>query len=286
MIKRKIALLGGDQRYLACMEKLAEVADLYLVGFDAIYPNENVPLHLIPFEELDAVILPITGISNDDEIMASFSQDRLYLPKDSFKRMKQGAFVFTGIASKRLRELADDSEVTVIEIFARDDVAIYNAVPTAEGTIMLAIKHMKKTLYQSRVVLLGFGRVGDIVADRFFKLGADVFVGVRKQKDIAKANSLGYHGFHLKDLDAYIKSTDLFINTIPAMMLTSTVLDQLTREQLIIDLASLPGGVDFDYAKKRELRVIHALGIPAKVAPKTAGTIIATAIIEELSQNE
>lgn len=70
------------------------------------------------------------------------------------------------------------------------------------------------------------------------------------------------------------------------MMFTSHVLDQLTREQLMIDLASMPGGVDFDYARKRELRVIHALGIPAKVAPKTAGNIIATAIIEELSQNK
>jgi dipicolinate synthase subunit A len=79
-------------------------------------------------------------------------------------------------------------------------------------------------------VLLGFGRVGEIVADRFFKLGADVFVGVRKQKDITKASSLGYHGLHLKDFDAYIKSTDLFINTIPAMMFISHVLDQLTRD--------------------------------------------------------
>ncbi|MGM0523171.1 MAG: dipicolinate synthase subunit DpsA [Bacillota bacterium] len=286
MTKRKIAILGGDQRYLACVEKLEQVAELYLVGFDTIYPTENEPLHTVPFETLDAVILPITGISNDDEIMASFSHDRLYLPKDSFKRMKQGALVFTGIASKRLHELVDESDVSLIQIFARDDVAIYNAVPTAEGTIMLAIKHMKKTMYQSKVVLLGFGRVGEIVADRFFKLGADVFVGVRKQKDIAKASSLGYHGFHLKDLDAYIKSTDLFINTIPAMMLSPHVLDQLTREQLIIDLASMPGGVDFDYARKRELRVIHALGIPAKVAPKTAGNIIATAIIEDLGQNK
>lgn len=70
------------------------------------------------------------------------------------------------------------------------------------------------------------------------------------------------------------------------MMFTSHVLDQLTREQLMIDLASMPGGVDFDYARKRELRVIYALGIPAKVSPKTAGNIIATAIIEELSQNK
>ena len=285
MTNRKIAILGGDPRYLSCVEKLKQIADLYLVGFDTIYPSENVSLDAVPFETLDACILPITGVSDDNEIMASFSHDRLYLPQDSLKRMKQGAIVFSGIASKHLHELVNETDVQLIEIFARDDVAIYNAVPTAEGTLMLAIKHLKKTLHQSNVVLLGFGRVGEIVADRFFKLGAHVFVGVRKQRDIAKAKSLGYDGFHLKDLDAYIKSTDLFINTIPAMMFTPHVLDQLTRDQLIIDLASMPGGVDFDYARKRELSVIHALGIPAKVAPKTAGNIIATAIMEELSQN-
>lgn len=284
MTKRKIAVLGGDQRYLACIEQLKKEAELYLVGFETVLPTESTSLFSIPYEQLDAVILPITGISDDYEIAASYSHDRLYLPSDFFNRLSKGTVIFTGIATKKLKELVGQSEATLIEIFMRDDVAIYNAVPTAEGTIMLAIKHMKKTLFNSRVVLLGFGRVGEIVADRFYKLGADVYVGVRKNKDIAKADSLGYKGFHLKELQAYINTTDLFINTVPAMILSKPILDECIRDQLIIDLASMPGGVDFDYARKRELRVIHALGIPAKVAPKTAGNIIATAIIEEFRQ--
>jgi dipicolinate synthase subunit A len=70
------------------------VADFYLVGFDTVYPTENFLLHAVPFEVLDAVILPITGISNDEEIIASFSHDRIYLPKDSFKRMNHGACLY------------------------------------------------------------------------------------------------------------------------------------------------------------------------------------------------
>ena len=58
------------------------------------------------------------------------------------------------------------------------------------------------------------------------------------------------------------------------MMFTSHVLDQLTREQLMIDIASMPGGVDFDYARKRELRVIHALGIPEKLRQKQQVTLL------------
>lgn len=283
MTQLKIAVLGGDQRYLTCIEQLKRYAKVYLVGYDVIYKEQNLLLQCVPFEELDALILPIAGLSQDYEVAAIYSNERIYLDESYFLRLKKGAQIFTGVASKLLHEITRQSNAQLIEIFKRDDVAIYNAVPTAEGTIMLAIKHMKKMLYQSRVVLLGFGRVGEIVADRFASLGAEVWVGVRKPEAIAKANSLGYHGFHLNDLSAYINTTDLFINTIPKVILTKDELERMNRHQLIIDLASMPGGVDFEFAKKNGLHVIHALGIPGKVAPKTAGDIIAKAIIDEMS---
>ena len=44
------------------------------------------------------------------------------------------------------------------------------------------------------------------------------------------------------------------------------------KNTLIIDVASKPGGVDFEYAKRNGYKVIHALGIPGKIAPRTAAT--------------
>ena len=56
---------------------------------------------------------------------------------------------------------------------------------------------------------------------------------------------------------------------------------------LIIDLASKPGGVDFDTAAQLGIKVVWALGLPGKIAPITSGEIIAdtiSGIIQERSE--
>ena len=57
-------------------------------------------------------------------------------------------------------------------------------------------------------------------------------------------------------------------------MLPAGRLRELPRDCLCIDLASTPGGVDFDAAHEQGLNCIWALGLPGKVAPHTAGVIL------------
>ena len=56
------------------------------------------------------------------------------------------------------------------------------------------------------------------------------------------------------------------------------------KDILIIDLASRPGGVDFDEAKRLGRRVIWALSLPGKVAPYTAGAIIKNTLINMIEE--
>src|SRR5690625_6662935 len=100
---------------------------------------------------------------------------------------------------------------------------------------------MKITLQDANVIVLGLGRVGLTVADRMSKLNANVSVGVRKTRDIAKAETLGFSGFHLDQLNAYIKKCHLLVNTIPVMMLDKKVLNDFSADAILIDLASKPG---------------------------------------------
>jgi dipicolinate synthase subunit A len=49
---------------------------------------------------------------------------------------------------------------------------------------------------------------------------------------------------------------------------------------LLIDLSSVPGGIDFAYAKDKGMRAIWALSLPGKYAPETAGSIICDTLME------
>ena len=73
---------------------------------------------------------------------------------------------------------------------------------------------------------------------------------------------------------------DIVFNTVPVLILNKDVLKKFKRSCLIIDLASNPGGTDFDYAKKLNLKTIWALGLPGKYSPRTSGEITADIILK------
>ena len=52
----------------------------------------------------------------------------------------------------------------------------------------------------------------------------------------------------------------------------------MRKNALIVDLASSPGGVDVGAAEKYGIRYISALSLPGRVAPDSAGEIIAETI--------
>jgi dipicolinate synthase subunit A len=79
--------------------------------------------------------------------------------------------------------------------------------------------------------------------------------------------------------------TDIIFNTVPHMVLDSSILKYATPDILIIDLATQPGGTDFEAANTFGLKAILAPGLPGKVAPFTAGKILAD-VIPRLLINE
>ena len=163
-------------------------------------------------------------------------------------------------------------------LFERDDVAIYNSIPTVEGTIMMAIQHTDFTIHGASIAVLGLGRVGMSVARAFHALGAKVKVGARKSEDIARITEMALQPFYLHQLAQEVKDADIVINTIPFPIITSNVLSNMPVHTLIIDLASKPGGTDFRFAEKRGIKALLAPSLPGIVAPKTAGKILANAL--------
>jgi dipicolinate synthase subunit A len=100
------------------------------------------------------------------------------------------------------------------------------------------------------------------------------------------AESFGLRGAALSRLDALAPAFDTVVNTVPARVLTAPVLAALRPGSLIIDLASKPGGTDFDAARRLGHKVIHALSLPAVCAPETAGEAVAHTVLTILRERE
>ena len=188
--------------------------------------------------------------------------------------------------SEEAKAIAAEAGVELVDYFAREELAIRNAIPTAEGCIGVLLAQRKRTLWGSAVLLLGFGPVGQAVGTRLAALGAHVTVAARRPAQRAQAESLGMQGAELARLARLAPAFDTVVNTIPAQVLTAPVLARLRPGSLIVDLASRPGGTDFDAAARCGHKAIHALSLPAACAPETAGEIVARTVREMLRERE
>ncbi|UJL47695.1 dipicolinate synthase subunit DpsA [Virgibacillus sp. NKC19-16] len=286
---QKLLIIGGDARYLEVIEKLAaEDATVFLVGFDQIsFDDSNVQqanLDTVDMSIIDAIILPVAGTNTAGEVEATFSDKTISLSEDLFRQTPEHCIVYTGTSNSFLDQAAASTNKKLVRLFARDDMAIYNSIPTAEGALKLAMDELDVTIHGSNVMVLGFGRVGITVARLFDSVGANVSVGVRNSADVARITEMGVKPVQLANLEKKIGDVDICINTIPHPVIDSKIISAMDKSTLLIDLASKPGGTDFEFAEQEGIKTLHALGLPGKTAPKSAGKIIARVLLELLEK--
>lgn len=284
----QIAVLGGDARQLEVIRKLTELdAKVYLTGFEQLahaYTGAvKEALDDLPVNELDAMILPVPGTNMEGQLETIFSNQNIVIKEELLKQLPEHCTIYSGISNSYLTNITQNANRKLVQLFERDDVAIYNSIPTVEGTIMMAIQHTDFTIHGSRVVVLGMGRVGMSIARSFHALGAKVSVGARKTEHLARITEMGLTPFHLSNLHRMVDDADICINTIPHLVITASVISRMPTQTLIIDLASKPGGTDFRFAEKRGIKAILAPGLPGIVAPKTAGKILANVLAQLLT---
>jgi dipicolinate synthase subunit A len=287
---KHIVIIGGDARQLEIIRKLSTLdAKISMVGFDQLNDGfigaSKQTMDEIDWSTADAILLPVSGVSMDGKVETIFSNETIEFKADHLKETPNHCVVYTGITNKFLDECIGIANRAIVKLMERDDVAIYNSIPTAEGTVMMAIQHTDITIHRAKVAVLGLGRVGMSVARTFSALGADVKVGANESHQIARITEMGLTPFHTANLKTELQTIDLCINTIPALVLTANVLTEMPLHTLIIDLASKPGGTDFRYAEKRGMKALLAPGLPGIVAPKTAGQILAD-VLAKLLTNE
>ena len=257
---KRFAVVGADARQEAAGRALAQAG--YLTGGAEQIALANYILLPLP---LDAARTPLAEL---------------------LRAAKPGALALGGRVSAQAESIAREAGVELVDYFARPELAVYNAIPTAEGCIGILLKERTRTLWGANLLVLGFGPVGQALAVRLAALGAEVTVCARRPEQRALAESLGLRGAELDRLGALAPAFDVVVNTIPAPVLTAAVLAELRPGSLIVDLASKPGGTDFEAARRLGHRAVHALSLPAVCAPETAGEAVARTVLTILRERE
>ena len=282
---KNIWVVGGDPRQAALAALLAD--DGHSVHTYALDQGEGVRCEpsMAGADRADCVVLPLPAMGADGKLNAPLAAERHEL-KEVLDALRPGQLVCAGMVGKSLKKMAEGRGLTLWDYFAREELAVLNAIPTAEGAIQIAMEELPITLHDARVLVVGFGRLGRALSPRLRALGAKVWVSARRYEQRAAAESMGLGSEGVDRLPDWLCSYDLVFNTVPVPVLGVEELAALKEGALVIDLASRPGGVDMDAASALGVRVIWALSLPGKVAPVTSGRYIKDTvyhIMEELN---
>lgn len=274
--ERSLWVVGGDLRQVKLAELLTDDGH-WVQTYAMEHRPEPTELPgsdtLRGIERADCVILPLPVTVEEGIIHTPLSDQKLPV-KTLLDALRPGQLVCAGRVTEEFRKQAEERGLTLCDYFAREELAIRNAVPTAEGAIQIAMEELPTTLFGTRVLVIGYGRLGKLLAHRLKGLGARVTVSARRYDDLAWIEALGYWSEHTEQLDGWLGGYQLVINTVPARVLDGPRLSDLDEGALVIDLASRPGGVDMEAASRLGVKVIWALSLPGKVAPVTAGAAI------------
>lgn len=284
--KNKIAFLGGDRRQYIAASKLAER------GYNAISDGgfgEEVSSRT-PYEvgaDCSVVVLPLP-VSLDGVRLNSSVEISLEELLEGISTSGVG-LIIGGRMPELFMESAKKRGIECVDYFASERFLQKNAYITAEAALSLAMSNIASSVHGSRFAVTGYGRIGSLLSRLLVSLGADVTVCARKERDLAAAELLGCGTLRLcgeESLGALASGYKVIFNTVPEQIFGGEFLTRLDKDTLIIELASLPGGIDAEAARSLGTKVLWAHSLPGKYAPESAGVLIADCVEAALKRRE
>lgn len=269
-MRETIAILGGDERLRILSQLFAR--DGYAVCTWGLDGGEN-PQALCDAVCADIVILPLP-LSRDGKLNGT------EIPiAELWPLLRPEQRIFAGAVEEDERENAAARGLRLIDCFKNEELAVRSAVPTAEGAMECAMRRLPVTLGGAEVLVVGFGRIGKMLAHRLHGIGARVSVSARKLSDLAWIDAFGYRAMHTNRLSGELGNFRVVFNTVPHQVFDQALLTELPQDCLLLELASV-SGFDMQAVEKLRLNYAKALGLPGKAAPESAALAIKKALCQ------
>jgi dipicolinate synthase subunit A len=265
---KNILLIGGDRRNIYLHELLRRRDNIELHSFGLAVADKSLTDIEKAIGEADIIILPMPSTKNG--MVPLLSMETAYPMDTILQNMHEGAALVGGF----LQTAPHKPGVSVVNLLASERFQQANAWPTAEGAIRVALERSERTLKGSRCAVLGYGRIGKDLVKLLCSFGAEVVATARRKEQLEDIAALGVLAVHTNDLIEACSDCNFIFNTIPCVLLDEEKLKKVRRDVVIIDLASVPFGVDFNAATRLKLDAQTYQSLPGRFFPRTAADII------------
>ncbi len=274
----KFAIIGGDRRQIETAiylkNKNHSIKTYGLPKINGIICYENIPDTIF---DTNAVILPLPVTKDGITVNTPLTDDFIKLSEILESKPK---YIFGGIIPKNLKEKIINANTDYYDYYDSEKLTVRNAILTAEAAISIAIKNTTRSLYGSKALVLGYGRIGKLLSKYLHSLGSEVTATSRNDETLVNIEIDGFIPLKTGDILDAVEDFDYIFNTIPAPILNSEFFALCKPNVFIEDLAT-NSGISLDDAKKFSINANIYGGLPGKYSPTTAAEFIANEILNK-----
>lgn len=293
--KYKLAVLGGDRRQAIIAEEFAKRGfnvSVYAVnghskrhsGIESCSTVEKA------VHGADVLVLPLPVTRNNIDLNIVANKNIEVKLADIVKlALANGCrTVFGGIMPDEMKRGCEKNGIKAVDYYENESLQNKNALPSAEGALMIAMEHTDITVFGMKVLISGFGRIGRRLASLFSIMGAQVSVAARRDEVLCDIALCGYTPIRIDGcsdgLRQAVEECDVILNTVPSVIFGDSVVRGIANKPLYVEIASSPGGIDLSAACDAGIRTIYAPSLPGKYSPVSAGKYIFETISDILSE--
>ena len=286
--KYKFALLGGDKRQaVVASELLGHGYSVSLFGITETSASGELCLSADKaMEGADFAILPLPVTR--DNVYLSSSGERVALNEIVKLAARNKTMLLGGMVPQELIRICEAAGVIIRDYYKQESLQMKNALPSAEGALMIAMENTDITVNGMKALVCGYGRIGSILSGILKKLGASVTVAARRDETLCEISLAGFDAVRISgdahDLRKAVGECDVIFNTVPCVVFNKNVIDGIKHKPIYIEIASSPGGIDLPSARDNGIKTVFAPSIPGKYSPVTAGKYIYETVSGILSE--
>ena len=263
---RQMIILTTDKR----QEKLAAL----MKGEKISYAWERNSKEKEACEKIYVLPIPVTKLDKNLEIKEKLKQELIRMSTEEAIKVK----VFGGVINSEWKEFLETYKISYWDFMKLPEVVEGNGWITAEATIAEVLRESEYSIYGQKVLVTGFGCCGKKIAKLFDALGAKVVVAARRPKVREEVVRKGFSAIAFEDMEKELVDIFTVINTVPAMVMTEDCIRRMPRGGFIVDIASHPGGTDFEAAKQYGIKAKLALGLPGIYTTSSSALLLKNAI--------
>lgn len=273
------SVIGGDERQILTAKNLLNLGhEVYLFGLPESDGMQNADSVCSAVCKADAVILPVPCSKDGMTVTATLTNDVIFLEDIIGCGPK---FFFGGMINKQLQNALYGKDIPFYDYFTDGALIYNNAVLTAEAAIGVAVTGTKRSVFGSKALVIGYGRIGERLAGYLKNFGADVTAASRSGATLAKISADGMTAIKTDEIKENPIDFDYIFNTAPAPLLDAKFFSRCKSTAFVCDLAT-NAGTDFAAAKKFGITAELFSRLPGKYSPDSASTFITAVICEHI----